>query len=263
MKESERRAIIPGVSTVLEQHFPETAHEYSTFTNLSESHFLAARVLDAYQEPAGYFGLVTRNEMDRLERVAKAGKELARSMAALTTNERRRIEGNLAHDKVAQAIFSGTFDAKGWPSVDIQLGANAAGDAAKRTRDERGSLPLATGHRNWKIAAMAGVCREIWGEQKWKQDPKRYGPAPIQNALNREYYTPLNLDRLHRYRQHVREFANVSEKQDSVGPFGQFLEDILDVVGTADRIHQPDKKRSSAQAALRSWRDACKQFSQE
>lgn len=256
MKEiMEIRAIVPGLVKVLETQFPQTATIPTAPYVDKQSRYLAARIVRSIEEPEGYFGLVTTNEMERLQRFRKAAVEFVRASAALSRPERMRLDLAIGTDNIIGKILDPDSNPDGWPSVEIEMLVSAIGKQSGVVEKERKVLPQASGRRNWEIAALAGTCREIWGEQEWIANPERYGKAPIRNALRSDYYSVENQELIRRYEMHVRDFANKYEKKDGPGPFGKFLEDVLTIV-------TPDcDERSSAQSALRSWRDARKQLS--
>lgn len=96
--------------------------------------------------------------------------------------------------------------------------------------------------RNWMAAAIAGECRLVWAQE------------------NREIESPEWLAHLRRKgshdnsKQHIFDFAP-SQHQDTPGPFGRFLNDVLAELNILNRAGEA----VSGAVALRSWANANQQ----
>lgn len=116
--------------------------------------------------------------------------------------------------------------------------------------------PKAGKKRNWQAAAIAKVAREIWAEEEWRTHPDKYGPDIFLNYL---YVLGLPepemnsaLRKRAEYERHKQEYSTRCEKHDAPGPFGRFLNDVMQTLNV----------QGSAATALNSLKEAEKQLSQ-
>jgi hypothetical protein len=265
------KAIRPGIIRAVETQFPETGREVESKQSSEGLNALAAlaglnkytkrsqqiadRIVEVLRDPEGYFGLVTNRELELLARLRKAALEYEKAIVALTTGDEKRLHLAIHDDDkhLGDQILSILSEYR----LPVAFAARRAGVIARCAQSllkERGALKEAGTRRNWKIAALAGICREIWAEQEWESDPIKYGKKPTLNIFSPKYLTNDNEERIQRYSKHIDEYANTTEKMDRPGPFGRFLESILGIVSDSEDVPP------SAQTALRSWRDARKQF---
>lgn len=239
------KALRPGVVRIIEKHLPNSSASEQTGNRVRKiSHGYADMVLSAVKEPEARFGYASKTEESALNRLAKAATEFERSILALP-------EGTL--ENLFWAYSAKPISTESSLNDTMRV-ASALNDSAKTLERARRSLPVAKKHRDWRMAAIAGACREIWAIEEWRTNPNKYGPTPIFNALSDGYAAPANQDALKRYRNHLKTCAPKHEKP-SPGPMGRFLEETLLVTGGYKRGKSP-----SAQSALTSWRGAVSNF---
>lgn len=228
-----------GLIDIIEKEFPDTSRpEKSRFGVSKRSEYHSVRLNDSNREPLIAFGLGP--SADAYKRVRSAAIELQRALAALEADGLREL--NWAAPFV-------------WETGKTPLGqeayyvAHCVKNAASELIEKRKHGYVASRKRDWCSAALAKTARRIWAEEKWLADPDRYGP-PVINALA-EFLLPEHDREAHRirrqmYEDHLRDFAPRSEKQYAPGPFGRFLEEVLNLYG----------RDTSAASALRSMRQA-------
>ncbi|WP_439521075.1 hypothetical protein [Marivita sp.] len=270
-RKSEIKAIRPGLVRVVEAHFPVTAIEpesnhpweglnaLAVFSGAKQyskpSHFISERITEVLREPEGYFGLVTNQELERLDRLRKAAIEYERAIDSLTSEDQKRIHHSIHddHRHIGDHLVTILSEYR-FPVALAARRAMVISESAKKVLNERRELPQADGRRHWQIAALAGICREIWAEQEWAVHPEKYGSQPAINVLSPNYYRDIDSGLSDRYKRFIEDFAPRTAKKDAPGPFGRFLTDVLDIV------HTESNDPPSAQSALRSWQDARKQL---
>lgn len=116
----------------------------------------------------------------------------------------------------------------------------------------------AKGGRNWRAASVAMSCRNLWGFAQWHILGK---PSPSDDFLAQ--IATIGVDQAEFLQQEKAKFilncAPRTEKHDAPGPFGRFLEDVLETLGIVGR----DGHRLSAHSALRALSQAVSRNAQE
>lgn len=223
----------------IEKHMPSASCPYPkglAFTKPSEFH--AERLSYAFKAPLLPFGLGP-SEVE-WKRVRKAATELQRALIGL------------GHDGFRELNWQAPL----WWENDKPLGhegyfvAEVLFEAAKAMEKKRKAGIKASKKRNWQAAALAKVARQIWAEEEWNSKPETYGVAynRLANHLEPDVKNALsfNLD----YEKHKEEFAPRTEKLDALGPFGRFLDDVLDCFGCKISPASALRSLSDAQKAL-------------
>jgi len=106
----------------------------------------------------------------------------------------------------------------------------------------------ANAKRNWRALAATHECRKLWAIEHWISDPEKYGPPPRELVADG---TPKDQDARRLWEQHLRDYAPKFQNHNRPGPFGRFLEDIMEVTG----ILANDGNPVSAATALQNLRD--------
>lgn len=229
------------VAKAVERHLPETKAQ-TEFSDAKLSITYADRFIAARDTPLLKFGLGPSS--DDWAEVRRAAMRLQKALGALR------------QDGMAQMAWSAPvwWDASRPLAFESYLCAEAVKLVGQEMERRTARGPKATGKRNWQAAAVAKVAREIWAEEEWRIHPDKYGHSIVFNALYifglPEKDAKQAMETRREYERHVREFANTTEKLHKPGPFGRFLNDILEVLGV----------RGSAATALNSLRDAEEQL---
>lgn len=233
-----------ALKSIIERHLPSSSTLYPGAKTIDDelncrSAFYAQRLLFANDEPLRPFGLGAPPE--KWETVRRAAKELKSSLLSVGLQGVREVG----------------WSAPLWWDRDHPLGFEAylvsglVEEAASKRQELSKSLLPAGKKRDWRAAAIAKEARHIWAEQEWADNPKVYGQVPP-NELS-EIFLPTS-DRVSArqqqiaYSKHLEDFAPRSDKHDGPGPFGRFLNDILQTLSVS----------CSSASALRSLSDANK-----
>ncbi|TNC61326.1 hypothetical protein [Rubellimicrobium roseum] len=220
---------IKAVEGVIDRHLPSLTQEVEVLSSpvwkqkLSSLH--AGPIVDAAKRASLNFGASPDVEM--LEKVERLCRKLDKALDALSPDTRRYIE----FEKIAWRERNSTSILA---SCKDQLGRLGKAVGALRNR----KMFQATPHqkRNWRAASVAQECRKVWAVGNWS------GPLFLARPPDEE----------ERYQQHLRDFAPKHEKDATPGPFGRFLEDVLEVL----EVEGAKGEIVSAASALRAWREA-------
>ncbi|MGK7654420.1 hypothetical protein ACSQ76_19035 [Roseovarius sp. B08] len=234
---SQMKAFRPGVARIIEIHLPRTVEPWHGST---VSCGYADIILNTLKSPEAQFGYGSKVQTEALRRLSKAATEYERAISALP-------EG--LKEKLYWAAGPRTLEPYAL-LYDVTLLTKEIKSGCKALMQVQEQLPTAKANRDWKMAAIAGACREVWATEEWRVNSQTYGPEPVRNALTQEFYSADNQTLLERYNYHIQNFAPKSERQ-SPGPMGRMLEDLLSTIGGYDEGKSP-----SAQSALRSWKSA-------
>lgn len=197
---------IATLSLLIEKHLPSTVRPMLN-AEYCYSHWYAQVLVRQHKHPLIAFGLGPASE--DWKRVRKAATELKRALIAL------------GPDGAKEA----TWKAPDWwdrkfplPNEGFVI-ASVIEDAAAEMETVRKGMKKAGKKRNWKAAAIAKSTRNIWAQASWE------GPVFNMETDNKEVnqlaYVPGYSDHLERYAPRV-------VHHDTLGPFGSFLQDILD-----------------------------------
>jgi hypothetical protein len=109
----------------------------------------------------------------------------------------------------------------------------------------------AKGGRNWRAASVALACRNLWGFGQWHIQGRPNIPGNFfahVETVGLEKAEVLQREKI----AFVWNCAPRTEKLDAPGPFGRFLEEVLETLGVCGREGQ----RLSAHSALRALSQA-------
>jgi hypothetical protein len=195
----------------------------------------AARLISAKRSPLLRFNRVS--SANSWERLGSAAFEMQKALVALGQEGRYLLNFKTPGDWSAPYPLANA-------AYVIALAVKAA---CADMEQEIGPDAALVGRRDWPAAAVADEARKIWAEEEWFSKPEKYGVAPwLLPEPNTEEERKAKEQRWREYHNHLAGYAPVSEKQDGPGPFGCFLNDVLD---------QLSVKTKHAASALRSLKD--------
>ncbi|MGK7753191.1 MULTISPECIES: hypothetical protein [unclassified Roseovarius] len=234
---SQMKALRPGVARIIEMHLPRSIE---MLHGSPVSRRYADIILNSLKSPEAQFGYGSKAQAEALRRLSRAATEYERAISALPEGLKEKLHWAAGPRTIeAYALL-----------YDVTLLTEEIKSGCKSLLRDQEKLPTAKANRDWKMAAIAGACREVWAIEEWRVNSQERGPEPVRNALLQEFYSAENQMLLERYRYHIQNFAPKSERQ-SPGPMGRMLEDLLSTIGGYEEGKSP-----SAQSALRSWKFA-------
>ena len=217
--------IIEQLTNVVLRRLPRSGR--LIWERMPRCEYYANRISWADTDDAHAFG--ESKDAQTIKELEKSLSRTAFKIQELGLTSKRYLSSNLG-------VFSqsdeelGDFEAL----IDFMVKLKLARTAVKIMRAQSKFQNTPSLKPNWRAMSVAKVCREIWAEEEWTSNEKKYGPEPLNEML--VWSRPDDERVLWKkwraiYDDHIENFAPRYQKHNSPGAFGRFLEEIFETLG--------------------------------